>query len=95
MNGREVLPHVPNRKPNPDAEHRVPTGSGSCGKRNFIRAPRAQQDDLKATDSYAASMIFPWLPFLLSPRTISFLQLWNLPLIPVHRNTLPFHTHGA
>jgi len=39
FNGRDALPRVHNRKPNPDAGHRVPTGSGSCGKRNFSQLP--------------------------------------------------------
>ena len=40
FNGRDALLRVHNRKPNPDAGHRVPTGSGSCGKRNFFTASR-------------------------------------------------------
>jgi hypothetical protein len=34
LNGRDALLRVHKRKPKPDAAHRVPTASGSGGKRN-------------------------------------------------------------
>jgi hypothetical protein len=40
IKGRDALLRVRNRKPNPDAGHRVPTQSGSCGRANFFTAPR-------------------------------------------------------
>jgi len=38
LNGRDALPRVRNREPNPDAGHRVPTRSVSCGKTQFFHS---------------------------------------------------------
>ncbi|MCI0624311.1 MAG: hypothetical protein L0387_22150, partial [Acidobacteria bacterium] len=37
--GRDALLRVHDGKPNTDAEHRVPTGSGSCAQPNSFTAP--------------------------------------------------------
>ncbi len=39
LNGRDALLRVRDGKPNTDAEHRVPTGSGLYAQPNFFTAP--------------------------------------------------------
>ena len=38
FNGRDALPRVHNRKPKPDAEHRVPAGSGFILQTEFFHS---------------------------------------------------------